>query len=627
MPNVMLPNGVMMSGVPEGTSWEKVAKSAVQQGVATPEDFKGYPDIYAQLKPLSNTPTTAPQPSSVGMDVLREQGRQNAIAASSPHGQSMADGLAQQSEALRQSLGKTAQERWGSESPEERHRDIETVTGLASGVLALTGIGIPAAMAIGAAGTTAGDSVATGITTGGKSFAPEHIGEDVLLGAGGGALPGVVTGSKAAVKALTERLTPRTAAYLKGVLEGGLPAKPGIVWQSADKPPVTTEPEILDDVLPVNPKAEEQVTSTGLDEIRAEQALHDQKMQQLSVHRLSSIEASSYMRPMLEQSESGKIGKTPAAALQMYRDFTKGYRHSAVPHAGTEEGLDHLANMPYYEARMRADNPALHRIVTAIDAGEKVDADEFLNALASYDLRTKFDVMDYAARLPASYADHLIGLMRDAPDVDRWLTGDVLDNALSGKVTTLSKKMVEDYRNGIRDVMQNEAEGLQEAISKEYAVARDRFMIATDEGEKNLATALDHKMKALTKMNKSVQHFAETGEWKGGIDADDEAIYQAMALTHDEARNGLLVMEKFRRLRSLGNAQPVVGEQTGLDAMADRTADLISGVLTVKTGGAGAVAAPVVRKTVRAAARKVRRNVIKGRAELAAAAKEAAKNK
>ena len=584
-----LPNGKVMSGIPESATLVDIARNAVKNGYASREDFSAYPDIYSQL---SNKQQNAPV-SANGQQTGAEQNTETASTVS---------GVLKQAENTQLENHDVYNPYAGyipaAENVKEHPRESLAI---AAGVA--TGGVLPEVATVGnlivnagaqALGQVAADSAATGIETSGESYAPESPVLDAASGAAGevvGLIPKILG-----------RFTGRTAAYLLG-------RKPQIEWLTQEKigqeaSDLASNPPVFHDELPSKANAEK-AADKGIAEAalekQAEQAALDRMLMENAAHRLSSIEAASYfLKPMLAK-KSGALGADFATGLKSYRNFTGGYSTAVLAHPAETAGFEHLQGIPQFEAIMRADNPTIDKLIGLYDAGHDVPVDEAITALNAYDHWSLDNLKELEKTLPRSYLEDLNKVLADSPEVEKYIDHmGVIDPA---NRATATKQMLKDMQEGLRDAMRTRAESLDEQLNIERHLTSQEYQLAYERNEINVQTALKYKLEALEKMQKQLQEFAKTGEWKGGIDIDEESIYRAMAKTHDQASRGEAVMQLYREFRSTVNALPELRVNTVMDDTLDTLTNLTSDKFLRKIPILGRALGTPARATLR----KVRR--------------------
>ncbi|TKV08256.1 hypothetical protein FDX19_15575 [Citrobacter sp. wls619] len=569
-----LPNGFTMNNIPDGTSDTDIAKRAVQKGYATPMDFADYPEIY----------------KAVG-------GKGNATQAK------MAASINDYAHSV----------------PVELQHDVRDVA---------AGFVVPGARGLSWVARAGVDSVLNAATAGVQSEAENIVdgkNNDVATNmATAAVLPGVIhTVGKLAAPVL-ERFTPSAVQYLKGRL-GHVEAPEDIAnaEKYVDESPVTEVSREQEAEKAI--KAGQRQTDR-VDALTAQQAQWLDEYNQKIAHRLVGVEAESYALNGLKETDTAEKGMTAKQALQQFREFTEDYENPHLPFPGDEH--PELSGYGQFEQVMRASHDPLNELITKIDSGEDVSSQRFYNALASYIHGTKFELERFLETSPHVNIKRLLEAVKDAPDTLQWLDAKGILNPEMRRY--VSAKQAAAHRAGVSDAYTAAMERLDKELSKERSLTSAEYQEARAAGERNVQTALDHKIKLLDKIQKNVKSVmndakgikANGVKWSD-IPEDERAIYWAMTHTHDAAQRGAKAMRLYEQLEAIRASLPGVRDETMTDKALDNTAAQV-GAGFMFGGPVGAVAAPVSRAVAQKVTRAVVRRVVgrEERAEIEAAAKK-----
>ncbi|ELY9612850.1 hypothetical protein ACEF96_003137 [Salmonella enterica] len=607
MENVMLPNGVMMRNVPEGTSWVNVARSAIQQGVATAGDFMDYPEIYGELQPIQKKQPEIKSTSGSGF--------------AQKNGES-AERLSEQSRELQQSNPLAAASLGYSAMLADTGKSIDEHPQMAAAAASIAlapvtgGMSIPSAYAIDAGSQLAADSAAHALETSGEDAMPEHPFADAILpipgvarliskpvsqaiGIAAKAVRPVISeigsiGEDIGVNALLRRFSPRTAATVKGLADGGA------LDEAAER------------AVDAVPRGEKITTvEQGADRAAAEQALYDQKFMEFATRLHSSIEGTSYAGAALKASKTGAGGQDAKNALNFYRMAVRPYESSVIPREELLAGREDLIDAPYFETLMRTDSAELDNLISKIDKGEEVNQAHFLDALDTYQINQEAQIKAYAKRLPQHYAEDLRGLAREVPDVDQFLS----DAArMGGNSSKVAPKVSKDYKQGFTLAIKDYAGGVEKSLRDEADRITEEMAKLQREQKNNprlkaVITAMSHSHDTLEKMADNIQYGLEKGTMRGGVSADGVGMLRSMAATHTAAEHLENLYLKYRQIESGFAALPAARSEMEAAPLTERLIDAAELGLTIKTLGGNRAAKAIAPKTISGPVRKIRKAI------------------
>ncbi|EBU8203624.1 hypothetical protein DQD37_01905 [Salmonella enterica subsp. enterica serovar Cardoner] len=583
--SVTLPNGVIMKGVPDGTSQIDIAKHAISKGYAAPIDFEAYPAIYSELTADKQQPekeyktTTAPVNNS-GVNQLDTQAVTNSL---------MNAGIAHVEAAQNDGLTPTEEDMKGGKDASQYAWDTLLLS-QPEVRLAMEGLPLAGKAAIGALTNSL-----TGAATHGTT---ENLKEDALVGAGGevvGKVLGVAwDGLSPVAKRFFSRFSPRTAATVKGVADGG--ALDEAAEREVDAP---TRSEKITTV------------EQGADRAAAEQALYDQKFMEFATRLHSSIEGASYAGAALKAAKTGAGGQDARNALNFYRMAVSPYESSVIPREALLEGRGDLNDAPYFEALMRTDSAELDNLISKIDKGEEVNPAHFLDALEAYQVNQTAQIKAYAKRLPQHYAEDLRALARGMPKVDKFLS----DAARMGRsASKVAPKVSRDYQQGFTLAIKDYAGGVEKSLRDEADRITEEMAKLQREQKNNprlkaVITAMSHSHDTLEKMADNIQYGLERGTMRGGVSADDVGMLRSMAATHDAAEHLEELYLKYRQIESGFAALPAARTEMEAAPLTERLIDAAELGLTIKTLGGNRAAKAIAPKTISGPVRKIRKTI------------------
>ncbi|ECD3895345.1 hypothetical protein E0U70_06840 [Salmonella enterica subsp. enterica serovar Gloucester] len=604
--SVTLPNGVIMKGVPDGTSQIDIAKHAISKGYAEPIDFEAYPAIYSELTANKKQPEIK---STSGSGFAQKNG-------------DSADRLSEQSREMQQSnplasayLGYSAMLADTGKSIDEHPQVAATAASIALAPVT-GGMSIPSAYAIDAGSQLAVDSAAHTLETSGEDAMPEHPFADAII-----PIPGVARliskpvsqaigiaakaarpviseigsiGEDIGVNSLLRRFSPRTAATVKGLADGG----------ALDE---ASEREV--DAVPRGEKIT--TVEQGADRAVAEQALYDQKFMEFATRLHSSIEGTSYAGAALKAAKTGAGGQDARNAINFYRMAVSPYESSVIPREALLEGRGDLNDAPYFEALMRTDSAELDNLISKIDKGEEVNPAHFLDALEAYQVNQTAQIKAYAKRLPQHYAEDLRELARGMPDVDKFLS----DAARMGRSTSkVAPKVSRDYQQGFTLAIKDYANGVEKSLRDEAdRITEDMAKLQREQKNnprlKAVITAMSHSHDTLEKMADNIQYGLEKGTMRGGVSADDVGMLRSMAATHDAAEHLEELYLKYRQIESGFAALPAARSEMEAAPLTERLIDAAELGLTIKTLGGNRAAKAIAPKTISGPVSKIRKTI------------------
>ncbi len=557
-----LPNGFVMTGIPDGTSEADIAKHAVQKGYAKPEDFIDFPEAYR-------------------------------AAGGKTHDAGNLGRIEQQGEELNNTwMGKAEHiinEIGGSlVMPEFAGGSLAARLGLEAGSQAAVA---------GAQAAADNQPVLPAAALGAASVPAAHA-----VGA--------------VVKPLTARFAPSIAAYLKGWFDT-VPAKaeenaPVIVEHTpTDEAPIPAEESTVQEVKSgwdeamskdavKKEAAKGEPAAEAAASMQARQDAWRQDANDIFIRRLSALEATSYFASQLKREGTGKVGTSFADALQNYRAFTGSYHTTAVPHPAMSEDYWHLAETPFYEAVLRRDVPELDEMITQSDMGHIVNPQEALDALKGYEVKMQAVVDDFMRSAPPVLLTDLRRAAELTPEIGTW--ADIMGVLNPASAEKLTGRALLANRAGAADAMKPAAEQVAATIEREIRATMEELR-TTPATLPNVITALKNKIQSLKSMQADVLRFSEKGDAAfAGLRPNDEAIYEAMALTHTGTRapEGMKALNDYRALRAASRAMPAERPATALDNVLSgaggRTGAAVAGALM--GGLPGALGASVAREAV-----------------------------
>lgn len=616
--NVTLPNGFVMTGVPDSASKVDIAKHAIEKGYAQPQDFGDYPDIYSQLpNKQQNAPTAVNGKSQRDIskdeqEKLMQQAINSLPKNVSPEQRLMMEG------AIRNGFGKF--DEYQDAAPDHRREMIRNTTiaaaapasAILGAPLEAMGLGATAANLTGAAALNIGaDAYGAGVTD------TPITGKDIALDTGSAIAPAAI--SKAASVVLG-RLTPAAVQYLRGRLgHAELPEDIAIPEKYIDEAPVAQE-------LPTPQTAKSASKTDRIDAISAMQEQWLDEYNQKIARRLVGVEAESYILNVLKPTDTAQDGLTAPAALKMFREFTEDYENPHLPFAGDER--PELSGYGQFEQLMRSEHEPTNNLIEKIDAGEDVSPQAFFDAVSSYTQGGKFSLNEFLETSPHVNIKALLGAIKEAPETAQWLDAKGIFNPEMRQY--VSAKQAAAHRAGVSDAYSAAMERLNNELSSERHLSATEYHTAESAGQINVQTALKHKMDLLNKMQKNVQSIMNDAKgikangvsWSD-ISEDERAVYWAMTHTHDAAARGAKVMRLYEQLEAVRAALPAVRAATAMDRALDNTAGVI-GAGFMFGGPVGAITAPLVKATTEKATKAVLRKIVARaeREELIAAAKK-----
>lgn len=609
--NTVLPNGTPVNGVPVGTSWVDIAKDAIRQGAATPEDFVQFPEIYSQLgqQKNSNKPQTM---HSAGGGFAGENG-------------SNANKLSEDAQQLQQvnpiaaaSMGYSAMLADNGKVIDE-HPQVAAAAGALALAPVTAGLSLPAAYAADATSQLVADSAAHGIETNGADAMPEHPFQDVIL-----PIPGVAKmiskpvaaaakvvapvvksaahevsslGEDIGVNALIRRFSPRTAATVKGMADGG-----GLDAAAEEK---------IVDRAPQNDAIK--TVEEGQDRAKAEQAMLDQQFMEHATRLHSAIEGTSYAGGALKAGKTGAPGKEAADALRFYRAAISPYESTAIARGELVKARPDLEDFPYYEILMRSDSGELDSLIQNIDDGKEVDPAHFLDALEAYQVNQNAQLKAFAKRLPQAYAKDIQSLARAVPGVDG-LISDAVRMGLAPE--RVSAKMAKDYQQAFTSAVADYADKTAKALSDEADSIRSQMVDLQKKSKNNprlkaVLTAMKHSSDTLDQMVQNISDGMNTGTMKNGVDYSDIAMLRSMAATHSDAAHLEALYQRYAALESGFNSLPVARAKMDKTPFVESALGGVETAITARTFGANRVAKAVlgkpIEKAIAAPVRRVRR--------------------
>lgn len=575
--SVRLPNGFLMTNVPDEATQDEIARHAIDKGYATPDDFTAYPDVYSAVAPKGESAVSSTESTLGGTPEM--MANLNSYAQSTPvkvqHAvRDMAAGLALMPEAGASRAALLAAEtgtQAATSTAQQLEHNIETGESGGYGKAAVEGaLTVPAGMAVGK------------------------------------------VASKVA-KPIFEKISPITSQYLKGFFTGAERAEDVTPTPKFKDEIPEPQPREVDPEAPIDRKAQA-AEQDRLAAIGAEQQQWLDEFHKLAAHRMASLEAESYIQPVLAKTETTSQGEGVANAMSFYRGFVQDYETGILPHPG--DTRPELSGLAQYEAIMRDDSPKIDELLNRYEAGESVHPQELYDAIEAYKMGTVQAVEDWFKSKPEAFLNDLIDAEKAAPGVNSWLDS---QGALgAGKRRFVADKLYRAHLAGTVDAISGMTDKFLNDIRQERALTSDEFLYATENGIRNMATALKHKLATLDKMENNVRAAIATSKgeklssgakgWQNLTD-DEQAIYWGMVHTHEAAERGADVMRQYRRFESLNNALPGRRAVNPFDQVNNAATAATVGFMT--GGPLGAMIAPIARAGAEKAVNTVRRKVIK----------------
>lgn len=522
MADVMLPNGVMMHGVPDGTPWSKVAKSAIQQGVAEPSDFRAYPEIYSEVAP-------AAQKSSSGGD-------SDFVAALKENGRVLATDAVKIADAI----------------PDTGNAVLSAIS-WAGGKLGI------------------GDGTYTPAETF-SELEPDSLKPKTKEGEVASEIEPIILGSGELIpkagKFAFEKLSPIAQAWLSHRVAGSEVESAAEVGDALAESGIHDRSHVGGDMPENEVSGPEGEARAIVSEEMAEDAITEQHLQEESIRNYSSILSESYLLKFMKPTKSGKAGMSAEQALGQYRLFTDNYTFDALPHAGEIDNS--LKNYGQYEAQMRLDDPRVRALLERVESGEPGLEDELIDALENYrGTRAKIagDVLD---AVPPAKMRHLQQAAKEHRKLFNLLDVDGV-RGKGWRPVTRNERIAAEA--GLQEAMDKTAANFGEESKKYNALLSQQWQEARADGIKNVATALEHRMKTLNKMRNNAM--AITGQYdKNGelvkwvpLTPDEVTGWLAQSDTHTAAKAGDALMRQYDYMNSLRNALPAVKDEGASDKL------------------------------------------------------------
>ncbi|EIP3951810.1 hypothetical protein LSB85_003677 [Salmonella enterica] len=456
------------------------------------------------------------------------------------------------------------------------------------------------------------DATDEAISSHGANWMPKHpiadaaagpVGELLPVAAGGIDLAGqtaanlTAKATKPAIEAignLMDRypLTRQTAAYLYG--------KTG--WLDSLSDSAATP-----DAVPVSAEAKRQ------DRLTAEASLQDEAVKAMNetfTRRYFAQLGDSYMAQPMKVGQYGETSN-PAQALYWLRHQTKGYATSILPHPSTVPGYEYLEGVPDVEAHLRADLPWLDDAIQAIDKGGDIDKKWLGQKLEEHN-RTMAGKADDVMRQwdKADIAD-IVSLMKEIPNIDTLVDWEGVTGAAPREQTL--KSIREARKMGLRDATKAYAQDTITRIDEEIAEQKYARSVADNSGETGAVTAIGKQIDALNKMRGDLEEYMQTGDLKGSLTNDEEAMFIAAGKLHPEASPGLRIYQRYREIRAAHNALPTEKEPGLFDKAVDKGVDATALLMAHGTWGASLLGRGAAKKALKSvgngAVRAVKNNV------------------
>ncbi|MBF4180591.1 hypothetical protein [Lelliottia nimipressuralis] len=625
--STVLPNGYQMTDIPDGTSWVEIANDAIKHGHAMPQDFQAYPDIYSQLAPPHTEQQKISAPHARG--VLAQQNAGNVERLTDD-----ARSLQQSDPIAAASMGQSAMLAANAQSIDEHPQAAALAVGLALAPVT-AGLSLPTAYVADAGSSLALDSAEHVAETGGTDAFPEHPLLDVTLPVPGlahavaapvkkvaGLVAGAATpigkavwdgvselGEDIGVNSLLRRFSPRTAATVKGMADGG--ALDSSAERVVDEPPAAATVAEGEQFSPEDYKTRVKTVAQGADRAQAEQALYDQKFMEHATRLHSAVEGTSYAGGALKSGSTRAEGQSSKDALTFYRAAIAPYESSVIPRDELLAKRLDLIDAPYFEILARTDSAEIDNLITKIDAGGEVDPAHFLDALEAYRVNQEAQINAYAKRLPQHYASDLRELARQVPDVNKFLS----DAARMGvEPAKVAPKVAKDYQQGFTAAISEHANGVEKSLRAEADSITEQMAKIQREQKNNprlkaVLTAMSHSHDTLEKMADNIQYGLEKGTMKGGVSPEEVGMLRSMAHTHDAAAHIEGLYLKYRAIESGFAALP--GARTAMEnaPLTERLLNAGETALTIKTLGANRALKAAVPSAIAGPALRVRKAI------------------